>query len=98
MNFKIMSDYWKLNVPDYIKAFIMAVIAAFIGAIYEPINQWVTAFTTGTPIVLDWGVIFSNAWHLSLGVAITYILKQLGTSANGETFGIKKTAAKPSDL
>lgn len=63
---------------DFIKGLIIAVIGALVGLIY--------------PILLSqsWIFDFTAIWHTAVLAAVTYLLKQLGTTNDERFLGIGK--------
>ena len=90
-----MSKLFSVNVVDFLKAFLLAVAGAFLGALYTPIKAWIDSLSTNAPMVLDWLMVFTNAWHVAVGAAVTYIFQKFFTASNGATYGIKATIVNP---
>jgi hypothetical protein len=65
---KKFAGFLSLNLQDWVRGLIMAVIGAVLAVIQSSISADV--FT------IDW----SNIWHVALIAGTAYILKQLGTS------------------
>ena len=66
----MFSSLGKLNIPDVVKGFIVAVLTA--------------AVSTGVQMVQTGTVDFKTIGTAALAAACAYILKQLGTDENGK--------------
>jgi len=80
----MLSDFLKLNLWDFVKAAILAVLAAFIGAIYGTVDAWVAAGAfPAWPVVLE---SIKNAGGVSLLAGLSYLLKNLLTGPGNVPF------------
>lgn len=75
-----MSKFGTLELPDYVKGILVAVI----GAVLTTIEQ---ALTSGGFGAIDFGAVALVAVNAGIG----YLLKNFFTNAQGVAFGIKST-------
>ena len=84
-NNKSMSNLWKLNLNDWSKGLIVAVLASVL--------QPVLVVLQGGGLVFDWQAILT----VGLTAGLAYVLKNLGTNTDGEfvpVAGAKKLFTK----
>jgi hypothetical protein len=67
-----MSEFGKLNLGDFEKGLIVAVLTAVLTVIYQSVSQG--------SLVFNWTAIASTG----LTAAIAYVLKNLGTNSEGQ--------------
>ena len=82
---KSMSEIWKLNLNDWTKGLIVAVLASVL--------QPVLVVLQGGGLVFDWQAILT----VGLTAGLAYVLKNLGTNTDGEfvpVAGAKKLFTK----
>lgn len=81
-----MSDIFKLNVKDFFKGLVMAVLSAIIVALYQIVI--VSGFDIFT---VDWSAIVHNIANITSVVFITYLFKNLITDSQGKIAGVFPT-------
>ena len=80
-----MSGLLKLNAADFLKGLIVAVVGAGLTSIQQVIS------TSGTQYTINWRLVGGVA----LAAAVSYLIKNLGTSDDGKVLGITATAPPP---
>ena len=73
----------KLNLNDFWKGFIMAVIGAALGVAYEVLQKGMPSNETA------WKNLLVTAGGAALLAAVTYLLKNLGTGTGGQMLSNK---------
>ena len=81
---KLFSKYAGFNQRDLVNGLVMAVIGAVTGAVLPTLQNWVTGS--------DWALKFD--WHtivkLSVGAAVTYLIKNFFSNSSGDFLGKEK--------
>jgi hypothetical protein len=70
-----MSKLFHLNVADWVKASVIAILTPVAGYV----GQLLTAFSQGGSFAPDW----TTVWHLALAGAVAYLTKQFLTNSQG---------------
>jgi len=74
---------------DFVKAFAMAVIGAFVGALYPWINAWLQ----GNPIEnVTFKMQLAEAVKAAVGSAVVYIMKNYFSNSAGQPLASEKKA------
>ena len=80
-----LSTLFTLNVQDFIKGLIMAILGAVIAVIQSSLNA-------GT-FIFDW----TNIWHVALAAIVAYLVKNFFTPAP-KTVEVDKSVTKVIDV
>ena len=75
-NIKSASQFFDLNALDVIKSFIVAILSASLGALYNLLTSWVVLWNPEWKFVL---LAWVTAW-------LGYLIKNVFTNSNGDTF------------
>jgi hypothetical protein len=75
------SGLFKLTLPDWAKAFIMAVLGAVLPVIGSALQS---AFSSAVPF--DWTSVLDSAWKTGVAAAIAYLTKNFFTNSAGQPF------------